>query len=94
MKFDQEGDVNFQLDKILNEGLELNENFRGALIEVALVFGETTVQHGLGFIPIGYLVIFSEAAVTISGSRVADWTTEKMFLNSSAASPVVRLFVM
>ena len=94
MRFDPEGDVNFQLDKILNQGIELQDNVRGALLEVAVVSGENTIQHGLGFIPMGYIVLYTENEVTIFGSRISSWTTEKLFLSSSAASPTVRLLVL
>ena len=36
MRFDPEGDVNFQLDKILNQGIEFQDNIRGALLVVNL----------------------------------------------------------
>jgi len=94
MRFDPEGDVNFQLDRILNQGIQIQDNVRGALLEVNLAAGENTVKHGLGFIPMGYLVLYSEAESTISGARVVDWTTEDMFMNSSVASPRVRLLVL
>ena len=67
MRFDPTGDVAFQLESLLNEGLELNDNFRGGLLETDLVIGDNTVQHGLGFIPIGYIVLFPGNAVDESG---------------------------
>jgi len=93
-RFEPEGEVEFQLDLILNEGIELQDNLRGALLEVSVVAGENTVQHGLGFVPLGYIVLYSEDPAIFSGSRIEDWTTEQIFLNSSATSPKVRLFVL
>ena len=108
MRFEPEGDLGFQLDRILNEGLEFNDNFRGGMIETDLVVGENTIQHGLGFVPIGYLTIYPgtvETPVMIDdlggvfsgtfvGVRISEWTTEILFLNASVASQGVRLFVL
>ena len=94
MKYDPEGDKDFQLEKILNEGIELGENVRGAMLEVSLVAGENTVSHSLGVTPIGYQILYSENEAIIYGSRVAEWTTENIFLVSNVTSPTVRLFVM
>ena len=94
MRYDSEGDKEFQLDKLLNKGLVVEDNFDWAILEVALVSGENTIQHGLDRIPNGYIVIFTEAVVTITGSSISSWTTEQLLLTSSAASPRVRLFVL
>jgi len=94
MKYESEGDQEFQLDKILNQGLEFPDNNRGASLEVSLVAGENTILHSLGFVPIGYQVIYSENEAIIYGSRVAEWTKEEIFLVSNVTSPTVRLFVM
>ena len=94
MRYDPEGDQELQLDKLLNKGLTFQDNLDGALLEVVIVSGENTIQHGLGYIPSGYIIIYSEAAVTITGSSITSWTTEQLLLTSSAASPKVRLFVL
>lgn len=94
-RFEPEGEVVFQLDDLLNEGLELNDNFRGALLEIENVLAaENVIQHSLGFIPIGYWILYTEDPSIFSGARIEDWTTEQIFLNSSATSPRVRLFVL
>ncbi len=93
-RFNPSGDISSQLDLLLNEGLELNDNFRGALLEVTLDAGENTIQHGLGFIPQGFLVIFKEKEGDIFGSRVSEWTEEQLFLQSSVESQAVRLCVL
>ena len=94
MRYDPEGDQEFQLDKLLNKGLTFQDNLDGALLEVVIVSGENTIQHGLGYIPSGYIIIYSENEATFSGSSLSSWTTEQLFLTSSAASPRVRLFVL
>lgn len=94
MNYEIDGDQEFQLDKILNQGLVVEDNFNWAILEVVLASGENTIQHGLGRVPNGYIVIFTEDAVTITGSSLSSWTTEQLLLTSSAASPKVRLFVL
>ena len=94
MNYEIDGDLEFQLDKILNRGLVVEDNFNWAILEVVLVSGENTIQHGLGRVPNGYIVIYTDSAVTITGSSLSSWTIEQLFLTSSAASPKVRLFVL
>ena len=93
-RFNPSGDIGAQLDLLLNEGLELNDNFRGALLEVTLDAGENTVQHGLGFIPTGFIVISKDKEGDIFSSRVNEWTEEALFLQSSVESQAVRLCVV
>ena len=94
MRYDPEGDQEFQLNNLLNKGLTFQDNLDGALLEVVIISGENTIQHGLGYVPSGYIIIYSEDAVTFSGSSLSSWTTEQLLLTSSAASPRVRLFVL
>lgn len=88
------GDQDFQLDKLLNNGLTFFDNFRGTFIEETLDLGENTIQHSLGFRPHGYFVIYKELSGEIYGSRIAEWTQEVLFLVSSVGNQTVRLFVM
>ncbi len=60
MKYESEGDQELQLSKLLNRGLVVQDNFNWGIVETALVVGENTVQHGLGFVPSGYIVIYQE----------------------------------
>ncbi len=93
-RFNPDGDITFQLDNLLNEGLELNDNFRGALLELDIKEGFNTIQHGLGFIPTGYIVIYKDVEGDIFGTRVGEWTEEVLFLRSSVRNRVVRLCVL
>ena len=65
--FYPDGDLNFQLAQLLNEGLELGDNFRGATLEEDLVVGDNTIQHGLGFVPTGYIVLFPGTTINAEG---------------------------
>ena len=87
-------DITFQLDRLLNEGLELQDNFRGGLFEVTLNAGENTLQHNLGFIPMGYIVLYKSLTGDIFGARVEQWTKTELFLESSVSNQRVRLFVV
>ena len=94
MRYEAGGSLEFQLNNILNNGLVVEDNFDWAILEVELALGENTIQHGMGRVPNGYLVIYTESAVTITGSSIGSWTTEQLLLTSSAESPRVRLFVL
>ena len=94
MRYEAGGSLEFQLNNILNNGLVVEDNFDWAILEVELVLGENTIQHGMGRVPNGYIVIYTESAVTITGSSIGSWTTEQLLLTSSAESPRVRLFVL
>lgn len=94
MRYEAGGSLEFQLNNILNNGLVVEDNFDWAILEVELALGENTIQHGMGRVPSGYIVIYTDSAVTITGSSIESWTTEQLLLTSSAASPRVRLFVL
>ncbi len=70
--FHPDGDLTFQLAQLLNQGLELGDNFRGATLEEDLVVGENTIQHGLGFIPTGFLVLYVGTRTTSEGSTALE----------------------
>lgn len=93
-RFNPEGNTNYQLNLLLNEGLELSDNFRGALLEVTLDSGENEVRHELGFQPIGYILLYKDLEGDIYGSRVTEWTKTILYLSSSVPSQKVRLFVL
>jgi hypothetical protein len=93
MRFQPEGDTEFQLDRILNNGIEFADNMRGSLIEVTLS-GETRVTHGLGYTPMGFLVIFKDGEGDVWAARPRDWNSQTLYLASSATSLKVRLFVV
>lgn len=57
MQFIPVGDVTRQLDRMLNRGLTLGDNLDGAIIEIELTGEEQTVIHGLGRVPIGFLLL-------------------------------------
>jgi len=54
---------------------------------------EFTIQHNLGYIPVGYLVIRSNAAVTLYDGVTA-WTKTNIYLKASVGSVNVTVFVL
>ncbi len=94
MKYVKDGDTEYQLNLLLNEGLELNDNFRGALLEVDLVEGDNEIRHGLGFTPIGVILLLKDGPGEQYGTRLGEWTNEILFLRCDVSSLRVRLFVV
>lgn len=94
MRYIKDGDTEYQLNLLLNEGLELNDNFRGALLEVDLVEGDNEIRHGLGFKPFGIIILLKDGPGDIYGTRLTEWTNEILFLRCDVTSLRVRLFVV
>lgn len=94
MRFIKDEDTEYQLNQLLNEGLEFNDNFRGALLEVDLVEGDNTIRHGLGFKPYGAIILLQSGPGDIYGTRLTEWTNEIIFLRCSVKKLGVRLFVV
>jgi hypothetical protein len=94
MRYFPEGDLDYQLNQLLNGGLTLYDNMRGVIVDVDLEFGVNEIQHGLGHTPIGYLVLVKQNEGDIYGTETTTWTSEILFLVSSAQSQKARLFVM
>jgi hypothetical protein len=94
MRFYPDQEHGFQLTKMLNEGLELGDNFRGAFLEITTAGGVQEVQHNLGYTPIGFLLILKNGEGDIWSARVEEWNSVSLFLVSNVPNLVVRLFVM
>ena len=94
MRFQPQGDLEYQLSLLLNGGLTFHDNLRGVIIDVDLVNGVNTVRHGLGHTPTGYLVLVKQNEGDIYGTETTKWTSEILYLVSSAQSQKVRLYVM
>ena len=94
MRFVRGGDVEHQLDLILNGGIDFSSNVKGGMVEVTTTGGEQEVMHGLPFIPNGFLVIAKEGPGDVYASRINEWDTTRLYLASSVQNLRVRLFVM
>lgn len=49
---------------------------------------EFSIEHGLGIIPIGYIVISQDAAGSVYKSDVQPWDTSFIYLKASAAMAI------
>lgn len=87
-----------QLEEILNGGIEFEVNIKGALVDLTTTGAEQEILHGLGKIPIGFFVMYIESSgsgpYSVWASRIDEWTKEKLFCKSNAASLRARLFVV
>ena len=88
------GHVLSEVAKVLNGEISFNENIKGAMIEATLIEEETTIYHGLGFVPTGFIVLNKNGPGDVWGVRVSQWTNETLFLGSSVENLHVRLFVL
>ena len=94
MRYEEDGDTDFQLGMILNEGLNLSDNFRGGMLEYTTTGALQEIQHGLGFTPSGYHILYKAAVVDIFGGDLSTWNNESIFMNSDVTSVLVRLYVL
>lgn len=94
MIFDPTGDQELQLNAILNSGLTFWDNFDSAILEVELRDGRNTIFHGLGRVPSGFLVLYTEDNISITGDTIANWTGELIYIESSGVSSRVRLLIL
>lgn len=94
MRFYQNQDVEFQLDRILNNGIEFDDNIRGSLVEVHFVDGLLSLKHTLGYTPTGFIVLWKDAESDVWATQLDDWNRETMYLASSVSNLRARLFVM
>lgn len=54
---------------------------------------EFAIEHGMGVLPIGYLVIKAASAGVGVYDGATAWTTEKIYLRSTAGAVAVRIMV-
>lgn len=94
MRYDPSKDKDFQLEKILNKGIEFQDNVRGGFVEFVTKGGLEEIHHNLGYIPIGTITILMNGPVILYAENVTQWTTTTLFLRSNASNVTVRLFVM
>ena len=49
---------------------------------------EFSIEHGLGTIPIGYIVVSQDAAGSVYKSDGSPWDTDRIYLKTSAAMAI------
>lgn len=94
MRFRPGEDTEFQLERMLNKGLEFQDNMRGSLFEGEFEDGVLEIEHGLDVTPIGFIVIWKDGEGDIWATRLQEWNRTRLFLASNVSNLKVRLFVM
>lgn len=91
-----------QTARVINKNLTFGspagkpDNMKGSWfdgITPAGVNTDFTVQHNLGYVPQGWLVLYQDKAASIYAG-VTVWTKTQIFLRCNTASVHVRLFVI
>lgn len=75
-----------EVGQIVNSNLTFNDNFLAVTLSFVFTASSTTVgiQHGLGKIPSGYIVIGTDAAMSVFDGNQEN-TASTIFLQASAA---------
>jgi hypothetical protein len=93
-----------EIQKTINGGLRLGDgtngtragNFSGQLIEFvspAVANTEMEFLHGLGRVPIGWVVLYQDLAGSLYASIPESWSNKLLYLKSSVASCTYRIWV-
>ena len=53
---------------------------------------EFEIEHGLGFIPVGFIVTQTDKAASVYNGATA-WDTEKIYLKCNVASAAIRILI-
>lgn len=94
MRFDPTGDISFQLSKLLNGELEFGTNIRGSFVEFVTTGDVQEVQHNLGYVPNGFIIIFQNGEGDVWSSDLESWTTSTVLLQSSVPNLTIRAIVL
>jgi hypothetical protein len=73
------------IDNIAGKWIDLTSHTSGGT--------ETAIQHDLGVVPVGFLLVIPPASGTIVRGATA-WTTTHIYLTFSANSQTARLFLL
>lgn len=84
----------FQLENILNEGIEFGDNIRGGFFEIVTNGLRQKLIHNLGYTPTGFLVVSREGEGSVWSEDLTEWTKDVLFFGSSVPSQTVRIFVL
>ncbi len=78
----QTGELEPQFREIVNNAID-----KTSFVDTSSQAGgaEFSVEHGLGTIPIGYIVISQDAAGSVYKSDGTIWDTNRIYLKTSAA---------
>ena len=60
MKYYPGGDLDFQLNLLLNRGITLTDNVNGGLLSIVTNGSEQKVIHGIGRVPVGFIILSTD----------------------------------
>lgn len=69
----------FNITQALSNGLGFRDNINCEIIELTINTTETTIPHGLGVVPIGFIVI-NAADFQYPKKGTTAWTTKNIYL--------------
>lgn len=81
----QTGVLEPQFQEIVSKGID-----KTAFVDASSQAGgpEISIEHGLGTIPIGYIVISQDAPGSVYRSDGTPWDTDRIYLKASAAMAI------
>ncbi len=81
----QTGELEPQFREIVNNAID-----KTAFVDSSSQAGgaEFSIEHGLGTIPIGYIVVSQDAPGSVYRSDGTPWDTDRIYLKASAAMAI------
>ena len=84
-----------ELSNVINGGIRIDENLNASIVTIAdtgSANAENTLAHGLKRVPIGFLVINTNKAVSAYDSGTA-WTATNIYLKFNTANCTVKVLI-
>ena len=81
-----------QIKMLINNGLQFADNFDSKILTLTFSAAstDTSLTHGLGRVPTGYVILKRSASMTVYDGSAA-WTSNLIYLRASAAGSVTVL---
>lgn len=77
----------FNITQVLTRGIGFQDNINCEIVDVRLGLSESAINHKLGVVPIGYIVLkaYSTAgSYPVAGSSA--WTTDTIYLQTDSSN--------
>jgi hypothetical protein len=100
MRFMPDGDIKYQLNLMLNEGLVFGDNIRGGFLEFETTGDVQEIRHGLNTVPPGFILISlnddssGEGPFSLWSVNMKNWTKELIYVRANSAGLTARIFVL
>lgn len=96
MRVNPGGSFDKQVLEALSNNLSFHDNFKGGFVDITTpnpAGTELTVQHGLGYVPTGFIIVLKEGAGDVYASNVSSWDGEFLYIKSDTADLDIRIFI-